>query len=344
MTEITGATSYTWEYSGTGATINGTMNSITIDFETNATSGNLTVYGVNSCGDGTVSSGYAITVNALPGAAGTISGDNTFTPGTTGVAYSVSLINYASNYLWSYTGTGVTINGGGTDVTLDFSLSATGGLLKVNGVNACGEGVEASLEILSDSKILNLSSIMLQGLYISSGTMRQAQDETGPQWPAGVADHIAVELHSATTYNTIVYTASDISLSTTGTATIIMPATYGDSYYITVKHRNHIETTTATPVSFSGGNISYAFNLPSKVYGENMILMGGSGNYYAIYGGDPNGDGITDAFDLINVENGATLFTTGYVLDDLNGDGIVDALDLIMVENNALNFVTVILP
>ena len=57
---------YHWAYSGTGATINGTSNNITIDFAANATSGDLTVYGQNSCGVGTVSATYHINVNPLP--------------------------------------------------------------------------------------------------------------------------------------------------------------------------------------------------------------------------------------------------------------------------------------
>ena len=64
---ISGATSYTWAYTtGTGATINGTTNNVTIDFASTATSGNLTVKGTNSCGSGTVSANYAITVTAPP--------------------------------------------------------------------------------------------------------------------------------------------------------------------------------------------------------------------------------------------------------------------------------------
>jgi hypothetical protein len=59
---ITNATSYTWAYSGTGATITGTTNNITITFGSTATSGNLTVYGVNSCGNGTISANYLVTI------------------------------------------------------------------------------------------------------------------------------------------------------------------------------------------------------------------------------------------------------------------------------------------
>jgi len=44
------ATSYAWTYSGTGATINGSGNSITIDFAFNASNGNLSVTATNNCG------------------------------------------------------------------------------------------------------------------------------------------------------------------------------------------------------------------------------------------------------------------------------------------------------
>jgi len=66
---ITNATSYIWSYSGVGATIiNNTTATPTIIFASNATSGNLTAYGVNSCGSGTLSQNFAVTVNLRPSA------------------------------------------------------------------------------------------------------------------------------------------------------------------------------------------------------------------------------------------------------------------------------------
>jgi len=64
--DIAEATSYIWAYSGTGATLNGTGNSITIDFASDVTAGNLTVKGVNDCGAGAVSANYPITVSPSP--------------------------------------------------------------------------------------------------------------------------------------------------------------------------------------------------------------------------------------------------------------------------------------
>ncbi|NTW32790.1 MAG: hypothetical protein HGB12_09220 [Bacteroidetes bacterium] len=63
---ITNATSYIWSYSGTGATISGSTNSVTIDFASTATSGILTVVGSNSCGNSSVGANFSITVNPKP--------------------------------------------------------------------------------------------------------------------------------------------------------------------------------------------------------------------------------------------------------------------------------------
>lgn len=62
---ITWATSYNWTYSGTGTTITNNGNTISVNFAAGATGGNLTVKGVNNCGNGP-SSSYAINVHPLP--------------------------------------------------------------------------------------------------------------------------------------------------------------------------------------------------------------------------------------------------------------------------------------
>ncbi len=64
---ITNATSYVWTIPA-GATIIGASNtnSITVNFSLTAVSGTITVAGNNSCGNGTVSPNFAVTVNAIP--------------------------------------------------------------------------------------------------------------------------------------------------------------------------------------------------------------------------------------------------------------------------------------
>jgi hypothetical protein len=55
---------YVWTYSGTGATINGTGNSVTVSYASNATSGTLSVTANNACGTSTART-LPITVNDL---------------------------------------------------------------------------------------------------------------------------------------------------------------------------------------------------------------------------------------------------------------------------------------
>lgn len=113
---ITNATSYTWAYTGTGATItNGTTRTPTIAFAANATSGNLTVYGVNACGNGTISSNYAITVKPLPIA--TITANYCAVPGKIQLTASGG-----DTYLWN---TGQTVNPILVDLAGNYSVTAT---------------------------------------------------------------------------------------------------------------------------------------------------------------------------------------------------------------------------
>lgn len=64
---IANATSYIWTVpSGAIITSGANTTSITVDFTISAVSGYVTVQGSNSCGTGTVSATYAVTVNYLP--------------------------------------------------------------------------------------------------------------------------------------------------------------------------------------------------------------------------------------------------------------------------------------
>jgi len=94
---------YSWSYSGTGATIVGSGNSVTINFASNATSGILSVYAINSYGNGTPR-----TINIT-----LISTD--FTPGRIVVLQTTGSVSKSSNGItlkeYTVTGTpGVTVN------------------------------------------------------------------------------------------------------------------------------------------------------------------------------------------------------------------------------------------
>jgi hypothetical protein len=191
------------------------------------------------------------------------------------------------------------------------------------------------------TKTLNLHAL-LEGLYNGNGTMRQANDEYGPHFGTGVADHIAVELHNSATYSFVVHAEADVELDTDGNAVVNIPTALSGSYYVTVKHRNSIETTSASPVSFNDPVVNYAFDLPAKVFGGNLLLM--IDGYYVIYGGDVNLDGTIDTGDGTPIDNDQFMFVSGYVVTDVNGDGTVDTGDGTIVDNNQFFFVGTVLP
>ena len=189
---------------------------------------------------------------------------------------------------------------------------------------------------------LNIASLMLEGLYNGGGIMRKAYDEVGEHFGGDTADVIKVELHKASDYSSIKYTANNVGLSTSGIASINVPGTYNESYYVTIKHRNSIETTTSTPVLLSAAVVNYSFNLPAKAYGNNLGIM--EDGAAVIFGGDSNQDGIVDGGDLSDTGNLAEMGANGYLPEDFTGDGLVDGSDLSLAGNNATQGVGAITP
>jgi hypothetical protein len=270
-------------------------------------------------------------------AMGTISGPQSVSPGTSGLVYSTTTIPGATSYSWAVpSGFTITSGSGTSSITVTATNAAVSGSITVRGSNTCGNGPVASIEV-GVAKTLSLS-ILLESLYNGTG-MNKAKNATTDQFAGTTADQISIELHSSIAYSTVIYTAGNVNLSTTGEATALIPAAYSATYYITVKHRNSIETTSAVPVSFSNGDISYQFNLPGKAYGDNLKLL--SAGVYGIYAGDVNQDGVVDATDLVSIDNAAAAFLTGYVATDVNGNGVVNASDNTMAASNAASFVSV---
>jgi hypothetical protein len=275
-------------------------------------------------------------IYSLPGAAGPITGTATFIPGATGVSYSIAEIAGVTSYIWSYTGTGVTINGTGANVTLDFELTATSGQLKVNGNNICGNGAESLLELSPATKTLNLS-VFLEGLYNGTNGLVKVQGSLDGEssydfFPGTISDTLTIQIAQTTAPYTILHTVHGASINVDGTINMSnIPATLTSSYYVIIKHRNHVETWSQI-VSFAGQIIDYSFtDALSKAWGNNMILIGTAS---CIFTGDTNSDQYVDGFDLAITFNLNKQGGYGYRLSDINGDGFVDGFDLVKVFNN----------
>jgi hypothetical protein len=140
---------YSWSYSGTGATIKGTKNSILVSFSTIATSGVLSVTAVNSCGV-SIPRTLAITVNPLPDQPGQFTAFTSSICGNqSNVVYTVPFVAGVT-YNWSYSGTGATLTGSSNSVSVNF-LNATSGTLRVTASNGFGTSAPRALTITVSS-------------------------------------------------------------------------------------------------------------------------------------------------------------------------------------------------
>ncbi|MBN8694904.1 MAG: VCBS repeat-containing protein [Bacteroidetes bacterium] len=213
---VNGATGYTWNLPSGATLISGVnTNSITVDFGTNAISGNISVRGTNSCGNGTLSANFPVTVNPLPAAAGTISGSTSVCEGTSSVAYSIPTAANATSYTWNINGGASIVTGAGTNaITVNYPLGTVAdGTLSVYATNSCGNGTSNAINISIDSLPEAADQIAGQALITT------CPSTTGVQYSIPL-------VNNATTYNWTVPTGVTI---TSGTGTNVITVDYTPS-------------------------------------------------------------------------------------------------------------------
>ncbi len=137
---VVGATSYQWTLPN-GWTGNSTTNSISATVGPNG--GNVTVNGVNSCGNGGVQT-LAVNVNSTPFSPTSILG-NTAICASSLQTYSVNPIVGATSYTWTlpngWTGTSTTSS-------IDATAGTNGGNISVTANNSCGSSSPQTLSII----------------------------------------------------------------------------------------------------------------------------------------------------------------------------------------------------
>lgn len=149
------------------------------------------------------------------------------------------------------------------------------------------------------------------------------------------SDTVTVELRNTSAPYTLVDQAK-INLNSSGQGTVkFFNALNETPYYLVIKHRNALETWSASPQTFANNTMSYDFtNDASKAFGSNLKLVG---TKWCIFGGDINQDGAVNLQDLNLVFLDNVTGTAGYASSDLNGDYYTDVDDLSRVFiNNVL--------
>lgn len=184
-------------------------------------------------------------------------------------------------------------------------------------------------------------TVFLEGLYNTSlSQMNKAQD-AGPadRFPATIADRITIELHEAGNYGTPVATTT-ANLLQDGTAVAYLPET--GTYYLTIKHRNHLETVSAATIDFAVAT-SYNFTTAaSQAYGNNMLEL--EAGVFGVYGGEVDQDGILTGADLVAATDNVRATVTGYVDTDVDGDGILTGADLVLITDNVRATIAAVTP
>lgn len=145
---IANASGYVWSVPPGGTiTAGSNTNSITVTYSLSASSGVVTVYGSSVCGNGPPAA-LIVTVNPIPGAAGTITGPASVCQGTLDQVYTVAPVAFATGYAWSLPAGAWIQSGNNTNsITVGFNPGAESGFIRVMGTNECGEGTKSSLYV-----------------------------------------------------------------------------------------------------------------------------------------------------------------------------------------------------
>ena len=142
---IANATFYTWTLPN-GVTGNSIADSIMLNYGNTAVSGQISVKGINACGNGD-SSTLAITVNPLPDAAQQITGLASVCQGQSSVVYKVPSIANATSYTWTLP-SGATGTSSVDSIVANYGTSAVSGNITVKGNNTCGSGAVSTKAII----------------------------------------------------------------------------------------------------------------------------------------------------------------------------------------------------
>lgn len=149
-----------------------------------------------------------------------------------------------------------------------------------------------------------------------------------------IPDTVKLFLHNSVSPYQKVDSVSAVLDSSGNSHAFFLNAVNGINYYLSVYHRNSIETWSSGYIIFNSGEANYDFtDNVAKAFGNNLILKG---SRYCIFSGDVDNDGITDGSDLNLIENDAVSGITGYADTDVNGDLVTDGSDLSLTENNAM--------
>jgi len=327
---IANATGYVWSVpSGTTIIEGNNTNLIFVNFSQAAISGDINVYGVNACGNGTISPNVAVTVNPLPGAAGTITGAATVCQGQNNVNYFVPAITNATDYIWSVPIGATIIAGNNTNsIIVGFSNTAVSGNFNVYGYNDCGNGTVSSNfttivnPLPSAAGNITGSTIVCQGQNNVNYSVPVIMNATGYVWtlPEGAIITAGSNTHSITVnYSNAAVSGSITVYGTNSCGNGIISS----AYFVTVySFPDAAETITGTDTVCQGQtNVNYSVPVIVNATGYVWTLPSGA----TITSGN-NTNAITVNYSNTAISGNITVYGTNSC-----GNGIVSQAYTVIV-------------
>ncbi len=187
---------------------------------------------------------------------------------------------------------------------------------------------------------------------LNSGLLPLSHPYSGQPWsyggsenvaffPSGVVDWVLVELITGNPSSppmnvkarTVAFLKSDGSIVGLNGVSPVKFNVPLSSYFVVVRHRNHLDVMTSTSVSFVSGNATLNFTTSqSQAYttGANPMMEVATG-VFGLWGGDGSADGSVTAFDFLNFWLPINGGPPGYNPGDFNLDGSGTAFDYLQV-------------
>lgn len=365
----TAATSYQW-YSN-GNPISGAIAQNFTPSNTTAGSFSYTVTASNGCGTSPQSAGVAVTVNPLAGvptatvtqqancttltATVTVTSANATSYSVDGLAYQGSNVFTGLTPGVSHTfkaANGCGINAGSVSVTPDAKPACNVKLTAKVLLQTAWNGTAMTTTLSSKQLLPAGVSQPYQGTYNHTNTAAENAVTTAfLNAHTDITDWVLLELRSAADPSVVVASRA-VFVKAGGTITDVdgvttevdMTTPAAGSYYVSVRHRNHLGVRSGTAIATDGNkSISFDFTsgsadvyvnaaYPTGVY-VNLPEVTVTGGRKALWGGDANGNGEvrytgsgSDQSYLLNGALGglaSSVLQNQYKSADLNLDGVI---------------------
>ncbi|MGB1206886.1 MAG: Reeler domain-containing protein [Chitinophagales bacterium] len=237
------------------------------------------------------------------------------------------------------------------DITFYYSVNAANGNFSTSG-DACYNTSFSISEAQNTPQLSVKAKVFLEGFYengmmktnlVDDNLLDTAQPfsafpwaynggETVANFANNISDWILVELRDAENLDMVVAQKAallrndGVILDIDGSEGVLFDNVPTDSYYLVVRHRNHLDVLSSTAVALPNDN-AYDFTQSADMAfgGESQISNLNNGKV-AMIGGDTDGNGVI-VVDDFNVYADELSAINEYLMSDCDGDGNVSIAD-----------------